>query len=151
MILIPQLICLSKIRNIAHFINLFDPLTSLNKSHVLLSHQLYFCSSNTSRNGMSKCCSITLTELPKKGGHPVLTGIFLSHLLSQIVWFSPVTLKVDVFVITINIYHLKTNTSYNHKSKYLTITSRNCLICLKSTECTITTFQPHPLKNNTFL
>ena len=117
-----QLICLSTIRNIAHFINLFDLLTSLNKNYVLISHQLYFCSSNTLRNEMSKRCSITLTELPKKMGHPVLTGIFpVAPALMNCVIFTWWHRKVDVFVITINIYHLKTNPNYNHKSKNLTI------------------------------
>jgi hypothetical protein len=51
--------------NNTHWINLCILITSLNKTCVLVSHQLYICISKTSRNERSKRCSKTSRNAEK--------------------------------------------------------------------------------------
>ena len=62
--------------NNSHNLNIFNPLTLLKENCVLVTHQLSFCSSSTSRIERSKCCSLSSSNC-QKDGHFVLSGIYL--------------------------------------------------------------------------
>jgi len=69
----------------------------------------------------SKCCSKILTKWQKKDADPVLTDLFpVAPALTNGAISTSVTLKEPFFVMTIDIYCLKTLTNCQHKSKNLT-------------------------------
>ena len=57
---------ITNVFNNTHELNLCILITSLNKTCVLVSHQLYICVSKTSRNDSSKRCSKTSRNCKKK-------------------------------------------------------------------------------------